>query len=342
MRGYLFAGLTVFFLAGLAVISISATKNPHGKLRWVCEDCHTAKSWSKLAQPMKFSHNETGFVLVGAHKSAACIGCHKALVFSQVATACVDCHTDVHKGQLGVACQNCHTTENWKNRQDVLTLHAQKGFPLTGVHAVADCEACHRGQAREEFANTSSDCYSCHQSQFVAAKNPDHIKAGFDHDCAPCHTSNSWTPANYDHSRTGFVLTGAHRTVACISCHATSFSGTPTDCYSCHQGDYASTTNPSHAATGFSTDCQTCHMTSAWAQSNWDHDTPYFPIKSGVHQGKWTTCADCHVNRAVFAIFECINCHAHRKSLMDSAHVVVPGYLYVSQACFNCHPRGMR
>ncbi|HXF49448.1 MAG TPA: hypothetical protein VNL73_08510 [Verrucomicrobiae bacterium] len=412
MKRHLFAALTVFSLAGLAVIGLTADKNPHGKIQWACEDCHTAKSWSKLRSPLKFAHNETGFALVGAHKAAACIGCHKTPVFSRVAVACADCHTDVHKGQMGIACQNCHTTENWQNRQDILTLHAQKGFPLTGVHATADCEACHRGQAREEFANTAADCYSCHQSQFISAKNPDHVQGGFSHDCSSCHTSSFWVPANFDHARTRFALTGAHRTVACASCHVTGYAGTAADCYSCHQnnfaaaqspnhvqnnfnhdctqchtttawtparfdhsqtrfpltgahlrtacvachatgytglplncygchqGDYAATTNPNHSAAGFSTDCQTCHTTSAWVPSSWNHDAQYFPIYSGSHKGRWTTCADCHVVPSNFAVFECINCHAHDKATMDAKHAGRQGYQYASTACYNCHPRG--
>ncbi len=39
-------------------------------------------------------------------------------------------------------------------------------------------------------------------------------------------------------------------------------------------------------------------------------------------------------------IFSCINCHEHRKSKMDDEHKNVPGYLYESTKCYQCHPNG--
>jgi hypothetical protein len=135
-------------------------------------------------------------------------------------------------------------------------------------------------------------------------------------------------------------LTGKHTTVACIACHASGFAGTPTDCYACHKSDYDGTTDPVHSAANFPTTCQTCHNTSDWTNATWNHDAAYFPIYSGSHQGRWTTCADCHVNQANFATFECINCHAHTQAQTDPHHTDVRNYQYLSTACYSCHPRG--
>lgn len=544
-------------MIGGVILGQSSVKNPHGKLAWDCQDCHSTASWSDIKVSEKFDHAKTGFTLLGAHATAQCIGCHKDPVFSHVGVSCIDCHADHHNGQLGMDCQNCHTPRDWQNRRDLLDLHASRGFALTGVHAVADCEACHSGHPQQQYAgapvdcyschaeayaattepnhatsefsidcrechqmtasswhdasvihpasfpltgghagipcrdchtdgyaNLSSDCYSCHSTQFAATTDPDHetasfshdcrlchtivawqpsfydhngtafpltgahrqtaciqchatqyagtptdcyschqsafeqtldpnhvtgnfdhncivchgttawqpstfdhnvttfpltgahltatcvschgsgfagtptacyschqtafeqtldpnhVTGNFDHNCSLCHTTTAWLPANFDHSTTSFPLTGKHVTAICLSCHASGFTGTPTNCYACHQTAYNGTTDPSHTAAGFPTSCENCHTTNGWTPANWDHDALYFPIYSGAHAGRWNTCADCHVNQSSFAVFECINCHEHNSTDMNAKHSQVQNYQYVSTACYSCHPRG--
>ncbi len=97
------------------VVAVQASNtNPHGKLKWDCQDCHTPESWSALRKPIQFDHDKTGFYLAGAHRAAQCIGCHKNLLFNHVGTACNDCHADNHGGQLGPTCDNCHTPQDWQ------------------------------------------------------------------------------------------------------------------------------------------------------------------------------------------------------------------------------------
>jgi predicted CXXCH cytochrome family protein len=131
--------------------------------------------------------------------------------------------------------------------------------------------------------------------------------------------------------------------VDCAKCHVGgTYAGTPTDCYSCHQADYATTTNPNHVAARFPTTCETCHNTSAWQPANFNHDGLYFPIYSGTHRGRWSSCGDCHVNPSDYKVFECIFCHPHSdKRQTDSNHNGVSGYSYTSAACYRCHPRGV-
>jgi len=61
----LFGGLSVW--AGTA-------QNPHGPLKWDCQACHTPKGWKQLRFPLKFNHTETGYPLLGKHKSTNCLG----------------------------------------------------------------------------------------------------------------------------------------------------------------------------------------------------------------------------------------------------------------------------
>ena len=89
-------------------------------------------------------------------------------------------------------------------------------------------------------------------------------------------------------------------------------------------------------------ECTTCHTsTVTWKGATFDHDQQYFPIYSGKHLQKWSTCADCHVNSSNYTVFECILCHEHsNKSKVDADHQGKPGYVYKSTACYACHPTG--
>jgi hypothetical protein len=178
MKRFLILLGAVAAFIGTVIMSQSTVKNPHGALSWDCQDCHTTESWSELRDTLLFDHAATGFVLVGAHASADCIGCHKSPVFSNVAVSCVDCHADQHNGELGTDCQNCHTPRDWENRRSALELHATRGFALTGVHAVADCEACHVGHAEQEYAGTPVVCYDCHGEDYAATDEPNRPQAG--------------------------------------------------------------------------------------------------------------------------------------------------------------------
>jgi hypothetical protein len=116
------------------------------------------------------------------------------------------------------------------------------------------------------------------------------------------------------------------------------FSGTPSDCFSCHRGQYESVSNPNHAAAGFPRTCGDCHSTTTWSGARFTHGR--FPIYSGSHAGKWTTCNDCHTNAADYQVFSCINCHAHEKNSTDRDHDEVRNYVYNSTSCYSCHPNG--
>jgi hypothetical protein len=106
----------------------------------------------------------------------------------------------------------------------------------------------------------------------------------------------------------------------------------------CHQTDYNGTSNPSHSAAGFPTDCASCHTTTQWSGATFDHDGMYFPIYSGSHRGRWSSCADCHTSSSDYAVFTCTTCHT--ASNTNGHHRGVSGYVYQSQACYSCHPRG--
>ena len=306
-----------------------------------CLSCHTNVAW----QPATFDHNKTIFPLTGAHIQVACTNCHVNNRFAGTPTDCYSCHVQNFNGVqnpnhlLGLFphdCTPCHSVVTWNPST---FNHSNTVFPLTGAHQTTDCIFCHKNG---QFQGLSSDCFSCHQTDFTNVTDPNHVAGGFDHNCISCHTTVAWQPATFDHSKTIFPLTGAHLQVTCASCHVNNrFAGTPTDCYSCHLQDYSGATNPNHSSAKYPVTCASCHSTSAWQPATFDHTT-FFPISAGsTHSpGRWTFCSDCHTNQANPATFECINCHEHSKSETDSNHHGVSGYSYLSTACYKCHPQG--
>ena len=68
--------------------------------------------------------------------------------------------------------------------------------------------------------------------------------------------------------------------------------------------------------------------------------THNFPIYSGAHKGKWTTCMDCHANASNYSSFVCTNCHQHERTRTDGKHRSIRNYVYNSLNCYACHPQG--
>ena len=313
----------------------NATENPNHSaagFQTTCEDCHDTFEWTNAA----FDHD--AWELTGAHRPLDCQSCH-ADGFDGTPTDCYACHADDYDrttdpdhrdAGFPTDCETCHTTSDWADA----TFDHDELYPLTGAHNGASCESCHA----DGFEGTPTECYACHANDYNGTEDPNHAAAGFPTDCEECHTTANWD-ATFDHDPI-FPLTGRHRDLNCESCHADGYAGTPTDCFSCHTDDYNRTTNPDHRAAGFPTSCEDCHSTNDWRDADFDHDGLYFPIYSGKHEDEWRECTDCHVVPSNFAVFECIDCHEHRRSEMDDEHDRVPGYVYESQSCYACHPTG--
>ncbi len=395
-----------------------ADDSPHGEdFQISCGVCHSPKGWELDREIYSFDHNTTKLPLEGQHTSVNCRMCHPTLVFSDAGTECAECHTDMHYQTVGLDCERCHTAESWIVN-NITEIHQQSRFPLVGAHMLAECQACHpsasllrfeplriecidchledytaatnpnhvqgnistdciechsmnaftwsgsgfthfffpltqghaisdcnRCHTGTDYSDISSDCYSCHQADFNSATNPNHLAAGIPTDCMECHTTlPGWKPASFAMHDAIFPLTEGHAINECNRCHnPDDYSNISADCFSCHQDDYNATTNPGHIAAELSTDCMECHTTlPGWKPAEFPvHDAQFFPIYSGAHQGKWDNCSDCHTNTANYAVFTCIDCHAHNKADMDDKHLgEVSGYQYNSAACMECHPRG--
>jgi hypothetical protein len=234
----------------------------------------------------------------------------------------------------------CHTTmPEWKPAE--FPMH-DAIFPLTQGHEIFECNRCHTAG---DYSDISSECFSCHQTDFNNTTNPNHSTVGISTECMECHTTlPGWKPAEFPMHDAIFPLTEGHAVFDCNRCHtADDYSNISSDCFSCHQADYDATTNPGHVAADLSTDCMECHTTlPGWKPADFPvHDAQFFPIFSGAHLGQWDNCTDCHTNTANYAVFSCIDCHAHNKADMDDKHPgEVSNYQYNSMACLDCHPTG--
>jgi hypothetical protein len=327
---------------GCHLANYNATTNPNHVTAGFpknCSVCHTTTQWKGAT----FNHTTaTKFPLTGAHSTVQCAQCHVNNVYLGTPATCVGCHlanynatTTPNHVTAGFPkdCAVCHTTTQWKG---AVFNHSATKFPLTGAHLTVACALCHKNNV---YKGTLATCDACHLANYNATTNPNHVTAGFPKDCSICHTTTQWKGAVFNHSNTKFPLTGAHVTVTCANCHVGGrYAGTPTDCYTCHRNAFETVSNPNHLTAGFSTTCTTCHTTTQWKGAR--YTTHKFPIYTGNHAGKWTTCNDCHRTPASYAVFSCIDCHQHNKADTDKRHNGRKGYVYESQACYQCHPRG--
>jgi NMD protein affecting ribosome stability and mRNA decay len=310
-----------------------------------CGQCHNTTSW----QNATFNHSSTGFPLTGLHTvpPRQCSDCHVNNNYNLTTSACVSCHLKDYQGTTNPnhvssnfpqTCDQCHNTASWLN---ATFNHNSTGFPLTGSHTVPprQCTDCH---INNNYGLNSSTCYSCHQKDYAGTNNPAHVAAGFPTTCQLCHDTRVWTDSTFNHNNTAFPLTGSHTVPPrqCSDCHVNgNYTTLPTACYGCHQKDYQNASDPGHAAQPqfFPTTCQNCHNTSAWTGATFNHSqyTP-FPVNHGNAGG---VCKTCHITSNNYSIFQCTGCHGGNNAA-NFSHANVPGYVYNSINCYQCHPSG--
>jgi hypothetical protein len=300
-----------------------------------CSRCHTPATW--LVTNIIQLHQTTRFPLVGAHRTADCIQCHKSENFTRIDVTgvnCLDCHrsnylatTNPNHQQSGISedCIHCHSVAafQWTGAG-----FNHSSFPLQQGHATVKCSDCH---SQGIYTTASAVCSTCHQKDFIAAKNPVHTAPVFSSNCQDCHSlSPGWKPAAFNHTK--FPLTLGHSLPTCTDCHKDgNYAATPIVCYSCHQTNYTSTTNPNHISAGYSTTCNTCHTTNpGWKPATFNHTI--FLLTLG-HAGP--ACTACHVGGNYTTTSSvCYSCHT-----TDYNNTTNPKHstLGFSTICTTCH-----
>ncbi|MDP2335074.1 MAG: cytochrome C [Bacteroidota bacterium] len=213
-----------------------------------CKDCHNENGF--LGSSFTFErHNNSGFILEGAHAATPCIACHKKekdWQFSDLDKRCVACHENIHKNHIKEKfipegkCESCHTVINWNK---VTFDHQTTTFQLQGKHAGRTCRDCHFKKENDnlivqKFAELKGNCEECHtdvhQQQFNANGTTD---------CTKCHKFENWKAEKFDHNQTRFKLDGGHQNVECKKCHLVNksnfgpfiqYKNTKMQCKNCH------------------------------------------------------------------------------------------------------------
>lgn len=283
------------------------------------------------------------------------------------AAAQTDGQTRNPHGDYKEDCSLCHAPDAWKPaRISAAFDHEKFGVPLTGAHASVRCTQCH---VSLDFAMAPTACIDCHA---------DVHNGELGTDCARCHGTRNFIDRHDKirmHRVTRFPLKGAHLTLDCEMCHrlaspdGLSWVNTPTNCAACHIDAYDATTNPNHAAAGFSQECESCHNEQTWLNVRFDHAGTGFALTGahvslacerchagGVYTGTPTACVACHQNdydattdpdhAAAGFPTDCASCHS--TSRWDGARFDhsqwFPLYSGVHagkwNSCSDCHTNG--
>jgi hypothetical protein len=299
-----------------------------------CAKCHAVTGFT----PTLFGiaeHAKTKLPLDGKHAATPCGGCHTnprpRLNMGVGFTECLDCHADPHGNEFTPeqrrgGCAQCHTAVDWHQ-----TKLEHSTWPLAGAHARTACAACHgkqkKGAEPAAFRGIPRDCEGCHDDvhagQFRQSQPRD--------SCKTCHDAETFAIAQrFDHARTRYPLGGAHKPLACASCHptATLRDGTTSvrwrlgyaRCKDCHANPHVDDKPRRAQVRGSSLamrrivgemDCSACHADASWqlgqhaGTSGFDHDRTGFALR-GAHQQ--ARCAGCHEDRAKPPT-SCDGCH---------------------------------
>lgn len=189
-----------------------------------CASCHNMTGFINTSYTIE-QHNNSSFVLNGAHLATPCFDCHKKTEkwsFRNIGKKCIDCHKNIHQNFISNKyypednCLSCHNTNKWS---EINFEHNLTNFSLQGVHKSLSCRKCHFKENSEknitqQFANLTSNCSSCHQDKHFKQFDINNIT-----DCARCHTSDNWKANKFNHNTTAFKLEGKHEKVACSKCH---------------------------------------------------------------------------------------------------------------------------
>ncbi|PLX55218.1 MAG: cytochrome C [Chromatiales bacterium] len=250
----------------------------------------------------------------GISEQKLCVNCHQRVGRD------IDSGSGFHGKNTRAAtenCSSCHTDHEGRDASMIdfdpnVFDHAFTDFPLSGAHAVAECESCHRSGT--VYAATASECVACHREQ-----DPHREQLGTS--CGDCHSESEWTGATFEHDLTGFLLTGAHTKATCESCHRSPvFADASPRCVDCHRNEDV------HKG-GNGENCGDCHATSNWSSLRFDHlGLTGFGL-SGGHDG--LTCDSCHAT-ADFAAQRDATCHTCHAG--DDVHSGSLG-----SDCASCH-----
>jgi hypothetical protein len=293
---------------GLALASVVASVRP-------------APSSAQIISPGKLSsvHSE----LEGIRN---CTLCHQLRQPGISPALCLKCHGLVadrltagrgfHASLSEEDCATCHKEHLGVDfalvRLDTLAFgHDATGYVLDGGHVEAGCRDCHTAAQvgdpevvaymeehealNRTYLGLTTACGDCH------AEETPHREQFSPRPCVDCHDTAGWEDARgFDHREARYPLTGAHRTVACASCHESELASQNAPfvryvplasgaCTDCHQDPHDGVM-PGR--------CRSCHATTGWeevdrsrVEDRFDHEATDFSL---VGQHAEASCTSCH------------------------------------------------
>ena len=300
-------------------------------LKSIAQIAITTEGWKIDLKTLSFNHNTTKFPLDGQHQAVNCRMCHNSLEFSKAETECISCHTDMHNQTVGPDCARCHTPNSWIVN-NITEMHQRSRFPLVGAHVTADCYDCHTNASASllNFGPLGVECIDCHQTDYDATTNPNHVQGGFSTNCTECHnmTAFSWTGAGINHNF--FPLTAGHEINDCSNVilrwklfkHLSGMYFLPSVKLQWYHKSQSYTVpvfqQPVLIAIPQTRDGN--------LQNTGNMMQNPFPFIQENTTGTWNNCTECHTNPANYAQFTCIDCHEHNnQSEMNNKHNDVSG-----------------
>lgn len=309
---------------------------PHLSLQFPidCVQCHTTSpGW----RPASFAIHDQYYQLLGAHATISnnCSDCHEG-GYSNTPDQCFGCHNGEYNSTVNpphaslnfsTNCEECHNQNSWTPSS---FNHDGQFFPIySGKHTGTwnACTDCHTSPNNYGIFS----CIDCHEHNKQEMDNEHQGINGYSYvseSCLACHPTGSKTDG-FDHANTGFSLTGAHIVLDCQQCHSAGYTGTSSECYSCHEGNYNSA--PNHQSQNYPRTCEQCHSTYTWQESTFNHSETNFAL-TGAHTS--ASCDQCHENGFTGTSVICNDCHNQDfQSGLNPNHVV----LGLPVDCETCH-----
>jgi len=318
-----------------------------------CARCHTPNSW--VVTNITRLHQQSRFPLIGPHTTADCKECHKNLLsstgsasptasllrFDPLGIECYDCHKDNYmattkpnhvQGNYSTNCTECHNMNSFSWTGAGIN---HDFFPLTGGHAIDDCNKCH---TTGSYSKIPSDCASCHIADYNSAVNPNHKGLNFPTTCDDCHTlTPGWKPAQYTNHDASFpIYSGTHKGEwnSCADCHTNPADYSQFSCTNCHEHSNKTEVDNDHkGVSGYtytSDACYGCHPTGSKGKS-FDHAAAGFPLSNGHASAE---CSKCHTNGFAGTSNICASCHTNNYNLTSNPNHNTTG---ISNDCATCH-----
>jgi len=308
-----------------------------------CARCHTPIAW--IVNNITEIHQKSRFPLVGPHVTADCFDCHinasaSLLNFGPLGVECFDCHqanytatTNPNHTASGYStnCTECHNMNSFSWTGAGIN---HNFFPLTAGHDINDCNQCHPGG---NYSSTSPDCVSCHQANYNATSNPNHIASNFPTTCLDCHTTNpGWKPAEFRNHDVKFpIYSGKHNGEwsSCADCHTNPASYAQFTCIDCHDHNQPDMNSKHSDVAGYiynSIACFECHPTGS-SEGAFNHNTSIFPL-TGAHAT--VECIKCHTNGYGGTSTVCYDCHTSNYNQSTNPNHITSQF---PATCETCH-----